>query len=50
LYIDRMDSLEKLQRSEPMRKREADAIQARREAGLDDAEDEADDEDEAESA
>ena len=29
LYIDRMDSLEKLQRSEPLRKREADARAAR---------------------
>ncbi len=36
LYIDRMDTLETLQRSEPMRKREADALRARREAGLDD--------------
>ncbi len=36
LYIDRMASLEKLQRSAPMRKREADALRARREAGLDD--------------
>ena len=35
LYVDRMDTLEKLQRSEPMRKREADARRARREAGLD---------------
>lgn len=36
LYIDRMDTLETLQRSEPMRKRQADALRARREAGLDD--------------
>ena len=43
-----MDTLDKLQRSEPIRKREADALRARREAGLDDAEDEA--EDDAESA
>ena len=35
LYVDRMETLEKLQRSEPIRKREADARRARREAGLD---------------
>src|SRR5579859_706793 len=46
LYVDRMDTLDKLQRSEPMRKREADARQARRDAGLDEDEDE--DEDDAE--
>ncbi|MCA1645154.1 MAG: peptide deformylase [Chloroflexi bacterium] len=40
LYIDRMDTLDKLQRSEPVRKREADARQARRDAGLDGDEDE----------
>src|SRR5438128_6909952 len=34
LYIDRMDTLDKLQRSEPLRKREADAREARRAAGL----------------
>jgi peptide deformylase len=34
LYIDRMDTLDKLQRTEPVRKREADARQARRDAGL----------------
>src|SRR5438552_14900509 len=34
LYIDRMDSLDKLQRSEPLRKREADEREARRAAGL----------------
>ena len=45
LYIDRMDTLDKLQRSEPLRKREADALRARREAGLDD-----EDADEEESA
>src|SRR5258708_5665335 len=44
LYIDRMETLDKLQRSEPLRKREADALLARREAGLDD-----EDEDEDES-
>jgi len=33
LYIDRMESLDKLQRSEPVRKREADAREARRAAG-----------------
>ena len=33
LYIDRMDSLDKLQRSEPIRKREADEREARRAAG-----------------
>jgi peptide deformylase len=47
LYIDRMDTLDKLQRSEPLRKREADALRARREAGL---EDEDVDEPEAEAA
>jgi peptide deformylase len=30
LYVDRMDSLDKLQRSEPLRKREADARAAQR--------------------
>jgi peptide deformylase len=49
LYIDRMDTLEKLQRSEPLRKREADALRLRREAGLDD-EDMDDVENEAESS
>src|SRR5882672_7073808 len=38
LYVDRMETLDKLQRSEPMRKREADARRARREAGLDEEE------------
>ncbi len=33
LYIDRMETLDKLQRSEPLRKREADAREARRAAG-----------------
>jgi peptide deformylase len=37
LYVDRMETLDKLQRSEPLRKREADA---RREAGLDETDDE----------
>src|SRR5258708_15046706 len=32
LYVDRMETLEKLQRSEPIRKPEADARRARREA------------------
>ena len=37
LYIDRMDrSLDKLQRSEPLRKREADARAAQAAAGEDD--------------
>jgi peptide deformylase len=45
LYIDRMETLDKLQRSEPIRKREADARQARREAGLD-IDDEEDEEEE----
>jgi len=36
LYIDRMDSLDKLQRSEPLRKREADARVARGETDDDD--------------
>jgi peptide deformylase len=35
LYVDRMETLDKLQRSEPLRKREADARQARHDAGLD---------------
>jgi peptide deformylase len=39
LYIDRMDSLDKLQRSEPLRKREADARAARGETD-DDVDDE----------
>jgi len=39
-----MQTLDSLQRSEPLRKREADALRARREAGLDDGdEDDADD-------
>jgi peptide deformylase len=41
LYIDRMDTLDNLQRSEPLRKREAEARRARREAGLSDEDDEA---------
>jgi peptide deformylase len=41
LYIDRMDTLDKLQRSEPIRKREADARAARRAAGEEEDEDEA---------
>lgn len=40
LYIDRMETLDKLQRSEPLRKREADAREARRAAGLEDEDDE----------
>jgi peptide deformylase len=40
LYIDRMDTLDKLQRSEPLRKREADARAARRAAGLDEDDEE----------
>jgi peptide deformylase len=36
LYIDRMPSLDTLQRSEPLRKRDVDARQARRDAGLED--------------
>jgi peptide deformylase len=43
LYVDRMDpQFEKLQRSLPLRKREADARAARRAAGLDVDEDEED--------
>jgi peptide deformylase len=42
LYIDRMPTLDTLQRSEPIRKREADARQARRDAGLEDDGEEAD--------
>jgi peptide deformylase len=38
LYVDRMDSADKLQRSEPIRKREADARAARRAAGLEEPE------------
>src|SRR3981081_4928425 len=33
LYVDRMETLDKLQRSEPMRKHEAEARRERREAG-----------------
>jgi len=40
LYIDRMDTLDKLQRSEPLRKREADARAARREAGIENGDEE----------
>jgi peptide deformylase len=40
LYIDRMDTLDSLQRSEPLRKREVDAREARRAAGLSDDDDE----------
>ena len=40
LYIDRMETLDKLQRSEPLRKREADEREARRAAGEDVDEDE----------
>jgi peptide deformylase len=43
LYIDRMDTLDKLQRSEPLRKREVDARAARRAAGLPDQEEEDED-------
>ena len=52
LYVDRMGNLDKLQRSEPLRKREADARQARRDAGLDDEADETEeiDEQDAEEA
>jgi peptide deformylase len=42
LYIDRMETLDKLQRSEPLRKREADAREAARAAGEVVEEDEAD--------
>ncbi|HEX8966291.1 MAG TPA: peptide deformylase, partial [Chloroflexota bacterium] len=34
LYVDRMETLDQLQRSEPVRKREADARRAREQAGL----------------
>jgi peptide deformylase len=47
LYIDRMGSLDKLQRSEPIRKREADARRARGEDG-EDVEDIEDEEEEPE--
>jgi peptide deformylase len=40
LYIDRMDSMDNLQRSEPLRKREADARAARGESLEEDEEDE----------
>jgi peptide deformylase len=43
LYVDRMETLDKLQRSEPLRKRDVDARKARQAAGL---EDEDEDEDE----
>jgi peptide deformylase len=45
LYVDRMPTLDKLQRSEPLRKREVDRRRARAEAGL-----APDDEDDAEPA
>jgi peptide deformylase len=38
LYIDRMETLDKLQRAEPIRKPEADRRRARREQGLDEEE------------
>ena len=44
LYVDRMETLDKLQRSEPIRKREADARRARQEAGLESPDDEHDEE------
>ncbi|HEV7665829.1 MAG TPA: peptide deformylase [Chloroflexota bacterium] len=44
LYVDRMDTLDKLQRAEPLRKREVDAREARRAAGLEVDEDEEEDE------
>src|SRR3954452_22994721 len=40
LYIDRMETLDKLQRSEPLRKREVDARRARQAAGLEPPDDE----------
>jgi peptide deformylase len=42
LYIDRMETLDNLQRSEPLRKREADARQARRDAGLEEEDEDSD--------
>ena len=42
LYVDRMGETDKLQRSEPLRKREADSRAARRAAGLQDEEDDDD--------
>jgi peptide deformylase len=50
LYIDRMETLDKLQRSEPLRKREADARQARRDAGLEDEDEDQQEHDQEESA
>ena len=50
LYVDRMDTLDRLQRSEPLRKREADARQARRAAGLDEDDDDDDDLEQEDSA
>jgi len=40
LYIDRMDTFDNLQRSEPIRKRDADARRARQEAGLEEPDEE----------
>ncbi len=40
LYVDRMETLDKLQRSEPIRKRDADERRARQEAGLEPTDDE----------
>jgi peptide deformylase len=45
LYIDRMETLDNLQRSEPVRKREADARAARRAAGEEVDDDEEEEED-----
>jgi peptide deformylase len=45
LYVDRMDSLDNLQRSQPIRKREADARAARRAAGIVDEDDDDEDDD-----
>jgi peptide deformylase len=44
LYIDRMETLDKLQRSEPLRKREVDEREARRAAGEDVDDDDLDEE------
>jgi peptide deformylase len=44
LYVDRMETLDKLQRSEPLRKRDVDARKARQAAGLEEPDEEEEEE------
>ena len=46
LYVDRMETLDKLQRSEPLRKRDVDARKARQAAGLEDQDEDEEEEEE----